>query len=88
MLSPPTPGIGGEAARSEAKQGGAEGHGRRPARRAARSAEVRKCGARRDHLPRMSQPCEATCINFSPRCRVAPFFLTNATIRPKQKVGN
>ena len=41
MLSPPTPGIGGEVARSESKQGGAEGLGRAVQQRAARSAEVR-----------------------------------------------
>ena len=54
MLSPPTPGIGGEVARSESKQGGAEGLGRAVQQRAARSAEVRRCGTRR-HLPLL--PC-------------------------------
>jgi hypothetical protein len=54
MSSTPTQGIGGEAARSESKQGGARGLGRALQGRAARSAEVRKCGTRRDHplLPR------------------------------------
>ena len=37
-------------ARSESKQGGAEGLGRAVQQRAARSAEVRRCGTRR-HLP-------------------------------------
>ena len=55
MLSPPTPGIGGEVARSESKQGGAQGLGR--AMQAARQ-EVRKCRSaalsrttRRSHVP-------------------------------------
>mgnify|MGYP004084754963 CR=1 FL=1 len=61
MLSPPTPGIGGEVARSESKQGGAQGLRRAMQGRAARSAEVRKCGTLREHLPLMSQRCEATC---------------------------
>ena len=61
MSSTPTQGIGGEAARSESKQGGARGLGRALQGRAARSAEVRKCGTRRDHLPLLSQRCENTC---------------------------
>ena len=41
-------------ARSESKQGGAEGHGRAVQQRAARSAEVRRCGTW-GHLPLL--PC-------------------------------
>jgi hypothetical protein len=63
MSSTPTQGIGGEAARSESKQGGARGLGRALQGRAARSAEVRKCGTRRDHLPLLSQRCETTCTD-------------------------
>ena len=60
MLSPPTQGIGGEVARSESKQGGAEGLGRAVQQRAARSAEVRSCGTQTPPPP-TSQRCENTC---------------------------
>ena len=48
-------------ARSESKQGGAEGLGRAVQQRAARSAEVQRCGTRRDLPLQMSQRCGPTC---------------------------
>jgi len=58
MLSPPTPGIGGEVARSESKQGGAQGLGREM--QAARQ-EVRKCRS------------AALCETSSPSCPKSRF---------------
>ena len=93
MSSTPTLGIGGEAARSEPKQGGAEGLRRISARGISRGAALREAGGRRDlpcecpRLGRESRGLFSTSLRISlPRSKMIERWLIKE--RPSRRLSS